>query len=522
MHASDAVAHSSPGQTVFEQSIDDLRHALDTATLTSRELVTAYLDRIAAVDQAGPRLHAVMETNPDALAIADACDAERQANGTSGALHGIPILVKDNIDTADSMHTTAGSYALEGSQPARDATIVERLRAAGAILLGKTNLSEWANFRSTHSASGWSARGGLVRNPYCLDRSAGGSSSGSAAAVAASLAAVAIGTETDGSIICPSALCGVVGIKPTVGLTSRAGVIPIAHSQDCVGVHARSVTDAATVLGIIAGPDPRDPVTTESAGHTHSDYRQFLDANGLRGARIGVARRKFTGYQPQLDMLFEQTIELMRDLGATIIDPADIPTISDPKLEQAELEVLLYEFKADIATYLAARVADPRYPNHTIPRSLADLIAFTTEQAEREMPYFAQEIFTLAQSKGDLADTAYLEARATCLHLARTTGLDVVFNEHQLDALVAPSYPPAWVTDLVNGDQISGGASGPTAMAGYPILTLPMGEVLGLPVGIAFMGQAYSEPMIFRLAYALERVLPARRPPTYRRSILEV
>lgn len=516
-----AVLATTTGPEVYERSIAALRRDGDAGLLTARALVEAYLARIAALDQGGPRLRSIIELNPDALATAEALDAERQAQGPRGPLHGIPILIKDNIDTADAMHTTAGSLALLGSRPEQDATVAARLRAAGAILLGKANLSEWANFRSTHSTSGWSGRGGLTRNPHMLDRSAGGSSSGSAAAVAASFAAAALGTETDGSVICPSALCGIVGIKPTVGLTSRAGVIPIAHSQDTVGIHARSVADAALILGIIAGPDPRDLATAASADHVQADYTRFLDADGLRGARIGVARQKFTGYHPGLDAAFEQAIAVMRDHGATIIDPADIPTIGDAAMRTAELEVLQYELKADINTYLATRIPDERYPDRPLMRTLADLIAFNMAHAEAEMPYFGQEQFEAAQAKGDLTTDDYREARATCLRLARDEGLDVVFTEHRLDALVAPSYPPAWTIDLVNGDRASSGVAGPAALAGYPLLTLPIGMLHSLPVGLTFMGRAFTEPMLIRLASALEHAIDARRPPLFRRSLLD-
>lgn len=500
-----------PHAELEEMTLAQMRAAMESGELTARRLTEMYLERIAALDASGPTLRSVIETNPEALAIAEALDRERAAGSVRGPLHGIPILLKDNIDTADAMHTTAGSLALLDSRPERDAFVAERLRAAGAVLLGKANLSEWANFRSTHSSSGWSARGGQAVNPYSLDRSTSGSSSGSASAVAANLAAASLGTETDGSILSPANANGVVGIKPTVGLTSRAGVAPIAHSQDTVGPFGRTVADAAALLGVIAGPDPRDPMTAASgAGRAHADYTRFLDAGALRGARLGIAREVYFGYSEKTDAVMEGVIETLRSLGAVLVDPANIPTAKQMGASESELTVLLYEIKADMATYLAMRVGE--HP----PRSLADLIAFNEAHAAEEMPFFAQEHFLQAQEKGGLDDAAYLAALEENHRLSRAEGIDAVMAEHQLDALVMPTGGPAWKIDHVNGDHYLGASSQPAALAGYPAVSVPAGYVHGLPVGVTFMGTAYSEPKLIALAYAFEQATRARRAPRYR------
>ena len=489
-----------------EATIAQLQEGMKSGRLTARSITTNYLRRIRALDRLGPKLNSIIELNPDALKIADALDRERKARGARGPLHGIPLLLKDNIDTADGMLTTAGSLALIGSRPSRDAFIVERLRAAGAVILGKTNLSEWANFRSTHSTSGWSGRGGQTRNPYALDRNPCGSSSGSGAAVAANLAAVAVGTETDGSIICPSSSNSIVGIKPTLGLVSRAGIIPIAHSQDTAGPMARTVSDAAILLTVLAGVDPRDEATAESRGKFSGDYTQFLDRNGLKGARLGVARN-FFGFNDKVDKLMEESIAVMKRLGAVIVDPANIPTAG--KFDDSEFEVLLYEFRADLNKYLSERgMQSPA-------RSLKELIEFNERNREKEMPYFGQEIFIRAEAKGPLTSKEYKEALSKNHRLSRGEGIDAVMKEHRLDALIAPSGGPPWTTDLVNGDHFSGSSSTPAAVAGYPNINVPAGFIYGLPVGISFFGRAYSEPVLIRLAYAFEQATRLRQPPRF-------
>lgn len=486
---------------LVEVTIKQLQIALATDKISARELVEGYLERI---ERLNPTLRAVIEVNPDALSIADELDQERREKGPRGPLHGIPVLLKENIATRDRMETTAGSLALLGSRPARDAFVAARLRTAGAIILGKANLSEWANFRSSHSSSGWSGRGGQARNPYVLDRTPCGSSSGSASAVAANLAVVSLGTETDGSILCPASTNGVVGIKPTVGLTSRAGVIPISHSQDTVGPFARTVTDAAIVLGAITGVDSHDPATSASAGH--SDYTQFLDADGLRGARIGVAREVYFGYSPRADALIEQALACMRVAGAEIVDPANIPTAKQMRESEDELTVLLYEIKADLNSYLADLESSP-------VRSMEEIIAFNRAHADEELRYFGQETFEKAQETPGLDDPEYLRALATNRRLAREEGIDAVMERYKLDALVMPTLSPAWNIDLVNGDHHVGSSSQPAALAGYPAISVPAGQTFELPVGITFMGRAFSEPILLRLAYAFEQATQARQEP---------
>ena len=496
-----------PAFDLAEATIAELQQGMRSGRYTARALCEQYLTRIDALDRRGPAIRAVLETNPDALAIADSLDAERRAKGARGPLHGIPLLVKDNIATGDRMATTAGSLALVGAKVPRDAFVAERLRAAGAVILGKTNLSEWANFRSSHSSSGWSARGGQCRNPYALDRSPCGSSSGSGAAVAASCCAVAVGSETDGSIVCPAAAQALVGIKPTLGLVSRSGIIPIAHSQDTAGPMARTVADAAVLLGALAGVDPRDPATLGSQGRGASDYTAFLDPNGLKGARLGVARTKFFGYHPPTDRLVEQALDTMRRLGAVIVDPADIPHAGE--YDDSELDVLLYEFKADLNRYLADLGADA--PVHT----LRDVMDFNARHRAEELTYFDQDLFEKAQAKGPLTEEAYVKALAKDQRLSRDEGLDVVLAQFTLDAVVAPTGNPPWTIDLVNGDHFVGGSSTPAAVAGYPSITVPVGDVFGLPVGVSFIGRPYSEPLLIKLGYALEQAIRARRPPRF-------
>ena len=504
------MARPAGGQVAFtieEAGVAQLGAAMQAGRLTARQLVDMYKARIEALDRRGPTLRQVLEINPEAAAIADKLDHERSAKGARGPLHGIPILLKDNIDTADRMTTTAGSLALAGSRPPRDAFLVERLRAAGAVLLGKTNMSEWANFRSSKSSSGWSGRGGQGRNPYALDRSPCGSSSGTGAAIAASFAAIGVGTETDGSIVCPSSTHALVGIKPTVGLVSRSGIIPISHSQDTAGPMARTVADAAALLGALTGEDPRDPVTAASRGKSHPDYGRFLDPQALSGARIGVARKKFFGYSESTDKLAEQAIAAMKAAGAVIVDPADIPGAG--RYDDAELEVLLYEFKADLNAYLGA--LGPEAP----VKSLQDIIDFNERNRDRELAHFGQDLFLRAQKKGPLTDPAYRRALAHGRRLAGRDGIDRVMRQHRLDALVAPTTAPAWAIDLINGDHYLGSSSTPAAVAGYPSISVPMGDVRGLPVGLSFIGGAWSEPRLIALAFAFEQATRHRKPPRF-------
>jgi len=495
------------GAIVYEADIATLQHAMSTGQCTAQDLVRACQERIAAIDHGGPGIRSVLELNPDALSIAAALDQERTDGHLRGPLHGIPVLLKDNIDTADQMLTTAGSLALVGSRVTQDATVAQKLRAAGAILLGKANMSEWANFRSSHSSSGWSGRGRQTRNPYVLDRTPCGSSSGSAAAVAASLCVVALGTETDGSIVCPASICGVVGIKPTVGLTSRAGVIPISATQDTIGPHARTVADAVTVLAAIAGLDPRDPAT--SAGSFPNDYAALLDPHALRGARIGVLRDVFK-HGPAVGRVYEQSLATLAAHGAELIEVT--LTAEAAGSGDGERLILLYEFKDGLRRYLAERVAGPG--GEALPHNLADIIAFNKQHDGEELPYFEQETMLAAQAVGDLDSPEYLEA-LTISRDAAQAGIDTLLSSHRLDALVAPTKTPAWLIDLLNGDNYLGGSSGPAARAGYPLITVPSGFIHGLPVGLTFMGTAYSEPMLIRLAYAFEQATMARRPPQF-------
>jgi amidase len=505
----DALA-ATPRLEVVEATVAGLQAAMTAGTLTSHALVSAYLERIRRIDKAGPRINAILELNPGALAEAAALDRERKAKGPRGPLHGIPVLLKDNIATAGGMQTTAGSLALLGAVPPRDAFLVTRLREAGAVILGKTNLSEWANIRSTRATSGWSARGGLTRNPYALDRNTSGSSSGSAAAVAASLAAVAVGTETDGSIISPSSVNGLVGIKPTVGLVSRGGIIPISHSQDTAGPMARTVADAAALLSALAGTDPRDAATAQAADHAR-DYTKYLDPKGLEGARIGVIRAAFGGSNDLASAVAEEALQLLKAKGATLVDPVEVPKSS--AYEDAELEVLLTELKADMAAYLA------EYAPGAKVKTLEDLIAFDEKNRDREMRFFGQELFLQAKEKGGLDGKEYLDALEKCRRITRAEGIDRTLADHKLDALVAPSTSPAWLTDFIRGDHYGADFTSLPAVAGYPHITVPAGFVYGLPVGISFIGGAWSEPALIRLAYAYEQASHRRKAPAFPRTV---
>lgn len=496
-----------------EATIHELAARMAKGDLTSKSIVEGYLDRIERYDRAGPKINAVIELNPEALEIAEARDRERSEGKVRGPLHGIPILIKDNIETHDQMQTTAGSIALEGHRARRDAFLVRRLRASGAVLLGKANLSEWANFRGHRSTSGWSSRGGLTRNPYALDRTACGSSSGSAAAAAASLCAAAVGTETDGSIICPSHVCGVVGLKPTVGLISRSGIIPISHSQDTGGPIARTVADVALLLGAMTGADPRDPATQSKKRPRGRSYARFLVEDGLKGARLGVARNMI-GSDPRVVEIVESCLDLMRKLGAEIVDPADLPNLG--KADQSELEVLKTEFKADMNQYLGS--LGPDLPVH----SLEDVIRFNQEHQGEVLKYFGQEILIESQAKGPLTSKKYLRARDRCRRLTRKEGIDAVMTSHRLDAVVAATGGPAWLIDLVNGDSVNwdSDTTSPAAVAGYPHITVPAGFIRGLPIGLSFFGRPWQESKLLTLAYAFEQARGARKPPTFRRKAL--
>ncbi len=504
LNSGTAAKSTKGGLQVAELSLAELQAGLTAGRFTSKTLVAGYLARIQSLDQAGPKLRSVIEVNPDAMAIAAELDRERREKGPRGPLHGIPVLIKDNIDTADRMHTTAGSLALlDAPAPQGDAHVAVRLREAGAVILGKTNLSEWANFRGKSSTSGWSGRGGLTLNPYALDRNPSGSSSGSAAAVAASFCAAAVGTETDGSIVSPANACGIVGLKPTLGLVSRSGIIPIAHNQDTAGPMARTVRDVALLLGALAGPDARDSATEASRGRIEADYTRFLDAGGAKGLRLGVVR-SFMGPSPHLATVFTQALDALKAVGADLVDPVELATSG---YDDSEFEVLLYEFKADLNAYLAAR-------GGTV-KDLAALQAFNEAHAGRELAYFGQQILQQAQGKGPLSEPAYLKALETCRRLSRAEGIDAVMDKHKLDALVAPTGNPADITDLVNGGGGGGSCSSPAAVAGYPHLTVPMGTVFGLPVGLSFFGRAWSEPTLLKLGFAFEQATKARRPPQF-------
>jgi len=493
-----------------EITIPELQDGMKSGKFTARALVEKYSARIEEIDKRGPGVNAIIELNHDAPATADALDQERKAKGPRGPLHGIPVLIKDNIDTADRMMTTAGSLALVGSKPPKDSCVAQRLRAAGAVILGKTNLSEWANIRSSHSTSGWSGRGGLTKNPYALDRNACGSSSGTGAGLSANLAAVGIGTETDGSIVCPSSSNGLAGIKPTVGLVSRSGIIPISHSQDGAGPMCRTVRDAAILLGALTGVDAEDSATAASVGKSQTDYAQCCDPNGLKGARIGVARKYF-GFNDAVDALMEEALDAMKKQGATLVDPADIDTFG--KFDDSELLVFMYELKADLNAYLAR--LGPSAP----VRTLKDIIEFNDRNRQKEMPYFGQDLFVKAEAKGPLSEKEYMDALAKNHQLARTEGIDAIMDKHHLDALVAPTGGPAWLTDLVNGDHSAGGSSNAAAVAGYPNINVTAGSIFGLPVGISFFGRAWSEPTLIKLAYSFEQATKARQAPRFLATI---
>lgn len=498
-----AAVPATPGDFLFaETDIETLQARMTGGQLSSRELTQAYLDRIAEIDDAGPVLGSVIELNPKALDEADALDNERRAGKVRGPLHGVPILVKDNVD-ATPMVNSAGSLALAEHRPKSDAFLVRKLREAGGVILGKTNLSEWANFRSSRSTSGWSGRGGQTRNPYALDRNPCGSSSGTGTAIAASLAAAGIGTETDGSIICPSSVAGLVGIKPTVGLVSRSGIIPISRSQDTAGPMARNVADAAVLLSAIAGPDAGDSASAAVPGDATFDYLTHLKKDALRGARIGVLR-KSAGFHPDVDQAFERAIAAMKAAGAEVVD-AEIATAG--KWDEAETEVLLFEFKNGLNDYLAAADAPVK--------SLAELIDFNKKNATTEMPFFAQELFEKAQAKGSLDDKKYNDERLKARRLARTEGIEATLGKQKLDVLIAPAAAPAWLTDVVLGDHFVGAGYGAAAVAGTPSITVPMGESFGLPIGIVFMGAAWSEARLIELAYSFEQVTQTRKPPRF-------
>jgi amidase len=489
-----------------EITVAELQDKVQKGEYTYEQITDMYLQRIDALDKKGPAINAVIELNPDAKIFAREMDRERNNGKVRSPLHGIPILIKDNIDTADKMKTSAGSLALANSIALKDSFVAEKLRQAGVVILGKTNLSEWANIRSNHSTSGWSGRGGLTKNPYALDRNACGSSSGTGASIAANFATVGIGTETDGSIVCPSTHNGLVGIKPTVGLISRSGIIPISHSQDTAGPMCRCVADAAALLGVLTGTDPGDPATKESAGKSLKDYTKFLDKDGLKGARIGVAR-KFFGFNDRVDQLMNQAIDVMKQNGAVIVDPADVPNTG--KYDDTEFLVFLYELKADLNAYLAGLG-----PNAPV-KSLQDIIDFNEKNKDKEMPYFGQETFLKAQEKGPLTSKEYLDALAKNHRLSREEGIDAIMNKEKLDAIIAPTGEPAWVTDLINGDHFSGGYSTPSAVAGYPHITVPAGMIFGLPIGISFFGRAWSESVLIKIAYAYEQATKLRRPPKF-------
>ena len=491
-----------------EITIAELQEGMKSGKCTARSVAELYLERIESIDKKGPTVNSIIELNPDALDIADQLDQERKEKGARGPLHGIPVVIKDNISTADRMMTTAGSLALVGSKPRSDSFVVQQLRNSGALILAKTNLSEWANIRSTHSTSGWSGRGGLTRNPYALDRNTSGSSSGSAAAASSNLTAVAVGTETDGSIVSPSSMNGLVGIKPTVGLVSRTGIVPISHTQDTAGPMCRTVSDAATLLGAMVGVDPEDKASRASKGKFHTDYTKFLGASGLEGARLGVVLGYF-GFLPAVDRIIDEALEILKQKGAVLVDPADFRSVA--KLGDAEDIVLQYELKANMKKYLDW--VGPSAPVH----SLRDVIEFNERHRDSEMKYFDQDIFLKAEARGPLSDKKYVDALAKCRRLLRTDGIDSVMKKYRLDALVAPTGSPAWMTDLVDGDHFLGGSAQAAAVAGYPNITVPAGFVFGLPIGISFFGRAWSEPTLIRIAYGFEQATNVRTPPKFRK-----
>jgi len=489
-----------------EITIAELQDGMKSGKFTARLIAEKYLRRMDEIDKRGPAINSVIEVNPDAVAIADSLDAERKAKGPRGPMHGIPVLIKDNMATADRMMTTAGSLALVGCMPRKDSGVAQRLREAGAVILGKTNLSEWANFRSSHSSSGWSGRGGQTRNPYALDRNPCGSSSGSGAAASANLCAVAVGSETDGSIVCPSSANGLVGIKPTVGLVSRSVIIPISHTQDTAGPMCRTVTDAAILLGALAGIDPDDPATQASRGKAQSDYTKFLDRTGLRGVRVGVVR-KLAEFDEKLAPIIQTALEVLKQEGAVIVDPVEIDTLG--KFDSSELEVLLYEFKADLNAFLDKHSL--KAPIH----SLKEIIEFNEHNRQKEMLYFGQDLLVKSEAKGPLTEIAYQEALAKGSRMARQEGIDATMDRHRLDALLAATAGPSWLTDLVTGDHDTGGSSTPAAVAGYPNINVPAGFVSGLPVGISFFGRAWSEPSLIKIAFAFEQATKIRTAPRF-------
>jgi len=494
------VACAADERDFSEASIASLHDQMQRGELSSEQLVAWYLQRIERIDRAGPQLNAIIEINPDALETARALDREWRSSGPRGPLHGIPVVLKAKIDTADQMHTSAGSLALAEHVPPADAFLVKRLRDAGAVLLGKANLSEWANFRSSHSSSGWSSVGGQTRNPYDTARSPCGSSSGSAVAVAANLTSVAVGTETDGSVVCPSGITGIVGIKPTLGLVSRSGIIPIAHSQDTAGPMARSVRDAAILLTAMTGVDADDPATGK--GPELVNYSSNLTADGLRGKRIGVIRSYYgAGSSPHVENVFETAIAAMKAQGAEIVDPIEIEADA---MYDAEYEVLLYEFRADLNSYFEKSGAPIR--------SLGDLIRFNDANAESVMPIFGQDIVIEAEAKGPLTESGYLEALETSKRIA-STAIDEALATHKLDALIAPTNGPAWMIDHVNGDSYSVGSSSLAAISGYPSITVPAGFAAGLPIGLSIISKAWNEKQLIEIAYAFEQATEARQAP---------
>ncbi|WP_205502384.1 amidase [Rufibacter psychrotolerans] len=498
-------ANASPTEfQLNEVTIQELQRKMQSGELTSKAITQLYLDRIQAVDQSGPKLKSVIEVNPDALQIAEALDQERKAGKVRGPLHGIPVMVKDNIDTHDKMSTSAGALALADNKAAKDAFIVTQLRNAGAVIIGKTNLSEWANFRSTNSSSGWSGRGGQTRNAYVLDRTPCGSSSGSGVAVSANLCAVTVGTETNGSIVCPAAVSGVVGLKPTVGLVSRTGIIPISHTQDTAGPLARTVTDAAVLLGVLAGVDPADAVTKESSGKAHQDYTRFLDANALQGKRIGVEKSFMQGHVA-IDALLQKALDQLKSKGATIVEVEVVKKIRE--VSGSSFKILQYEFKDGVNKYLAS--ANARV------KSLRDVIEYNKQHAAESMPFFKQEILEMSDKLGDLNTKEYKEALAKQVPGSRAA-IDKIMQDNKLDAITGPTYGPSWCIDLVNGDSFTGyGLSTPAALSGYPHITVPMGQVQGLPIGLSFFGRAYSEPQLLAIAYAYEQVSQNRKAPQF-------